>query len=236
MTESLPRQLDPELTVDPEEVDNSWSGRLRVWVLKVLPPEKLLPTSQPSYVATWIYVFGMGAIASLVFIIASGAVLSLNGPLWWHLSSVGHFFNSLHLWSVEFFFFFMVIHLWGKFWMAAWRGNRILTWITGVVSFAVSIVAGFTGYLLQTNFDAQWIAYQAKDALNASGIGAWFNVADFGQMFMWHILLLPVAVIIIVALHVLLVRGHGVVPPLEAAESDSQLRPAEPADAFSKEA
>ncbi|MEO7349568.1 MAG: cytochrome b N-terminal domain-containing protein, partial [Terrimesophilobacter sp.] len=92
----------------------------------------------------------------------------------------------------------------------------------------------FTGYLLQTNFDSQLIAYQAKDALNATGIGAWFNVANFGQMFIWHILLLPAAVLIIVALHVLLVRGHGVVPPLDAAESDSQLRQAEPTDAFSK--
>ncbi len=234
MTDSqLPQ---PALEPEPEDVDHSWSGRLRLWVLKVLPPEKLLPTSQPSYVATWIYMFGMGAIASLVFVIGSGAVLSLNGPMWWHLSSLGHFFNSLHLWSVEFFFFFMVIHLWAKFWMAAWRGNRALTWITGVVSFAVSIVAGFTGYLVQTNFDSQWIAYQAKDALNASGIGAWFNVANFGQMFMWHILLLPIAVLVIVALHVLLVRGHGVVPPLDAAESDSQLRETTPTEATSREA
>jgi len=205
------------------DTDRSWTGRTRRWVMKRLPPEKLLPNTQPSYVASWIYVFGMGAIASLVFIIASGAVLSLNGPMWYHLSSLGHFVNSVHLWSVEFFFFFMVIHLWGKFWMAAWRGHRVLTWITGVFSFLVSIVAAFTGYLVQTNFDSQWIAFQAKDALNASGIGAWFTVTNFGQMLMWHILLLPAAVLVIVAMHVVLVRVHGVVPPLDAAETDAQL-------------
>jgi ubiquinol-cytochrome c reductase cytochrome b subunit len=210
---------------DPDEVetDHTWTGRTRHWLLKVLPPEKLLPNTQPSYVATWIYVFGMGAIASLVFIVASGVVLSLNGPMWYHLSSLGHFVNSVHLWSVEFFFFFMVIHMWGKFWMAAWRGNRILTWITGVLSFAVSIVAAFTGYLVQTNFDSEWIAFQAKDAINAIGVGAWFNVTNFGQMFMWHILLLPAAVLVIVAIHVVLVRAHGVVPPLDADDSDAQL-------------
>jgi ubiquinol-cytochrome c reductase cytochrome b subunit len=205
------------------ETDNSWTGRTRRWLIKVLPPEKLLPGTQPSYVASWIYVFGMGSIASLVFIIGSGVVLSLNGPMWYHLSSLGSFVNSTHLWSVEFFFFFMVIHLWGKFWMAAWRGNRILTWITGVVSFAVSIVAAFTGYLVQTNFDSEWIAFQAKDAINAVGVGAWFNVTNFGQMFMWHILLLPAAVLLIVALHVVLVRAHGVVPPLDADYADAQL-------------
>ena len=67
----------------------------------------------------------------LVWVLISGLVLALKGALWWHSSSVGHFFNSTHLWSVELFFVFMVIHLWGKFFMAAWRGRRALTWITG---------------------------------------------------------------------------------------------------------
>jgi len=211
---------------ESEEEFYTWTGKTRRWVLKKLPPDKLLPQDQPSYVASWIYVFGMGAIASLVIVIVSGVILSLNGPLWWHVSGVGHFINSTHLWSVEFFFLFMVVHLWGKYWMAAWRGGRVLTWITGVVSFAVSIVAAFTGYLLQTNFDSQWIAFEGKDALNAVGIGAWFNVANLGQIFMWHITLLPLAVAAIVAFHVILVRVHGVVPPLEAAETDAQWQPA----------
>ena len=212
--------------VEPEHVEktSTWTGAARRWLLKRLPPDKLLPDDQPSYVASWIYVFGMATIAALVFILVSGIVLSLNGPTWYHVSALGHYVNSVHLWGVELFFMFMVVHLWGKFWMAAWRG-RTLTWITGVLSFLVSIVAAFTGYLLQTNFDGQWIAFEAKDALNATGIGAWFNVANLGQIFMWHITLLPLAVAAVVALHVVLVRMHGVVPPLEAAETDNQLRP-----------
>ena len=217
---------DPQSEMKSDEEFYTWTGKSRRWILKTLPPDKLLPQTPPSYVASWIYVFGMGAIAALAVIIASGVVLSLNGPTWWHVSSFGHFVNSTHLWSVEFFFLFMVVHLWGKFWMASWRGGRLLTWITGVVSFAVSIGAAFTGYLLQTNFESEWIAFEAKDALNAAGIGAWFNVANAGQMFMWHITLLPLAVAAIVALHVLLVRVHGVVSPLEAAETDTQLRDA----------
>lgn len=217
---------DPQSETKSDEEFYTWTGKSRRWILKTLPPDKLLPQTQPSYVASWIYVFGMGAIAALAVIIASGVVLSLNGPTWWHVSSFGHFVNSTHLWSVEFFFLFMVVHLWGKFWMASWRGGRLLTWITGVVSFAVSIGAAFTGYLLQTNFESEWIAFEAKDALNAAGIGAWFNVANAGQMFMWHITLLPLAVAAIVVLHVLLVRVHGVVSPLEAAETDTQLRDA----------
>ena len=219
-TEVTEHWVETEADIEPF---STWTGRARRWMLKKLPPDKLLPESQPSYVASWIYVFGMGAIASLAVVIASGLVLSLNGPSWWHVSSLGHFVNSTHLWSVEFFFLFMVVHLWGKFWMAAWRGGRVLTWITGVLSFAVGIAAAFTGYLLQTNFESQWISFEAKDALNAAGIGAWFNVANLGQMFTWHIVLLPLGVGAIVAFHVILVRMHGVVPPIDAAETDAQL-------------
>src|SRR5207302_1845650 len=102
----------------------TWTGRVRERVLGAFPPEKLLPGKQPEYVASWIYVFGVATLAALFFVIASGLVLTLEGPMWYHTSSVGRFFNGMHLWSVELFFVFIVVHLWGKFWMAAWRGRR----------------------------------------------------------------------------------------------------------------
>jgi ubiquinol-cytochrome c reductase cytochrome b subunit len=129
---------------------------------------------------------------------------------------VGRFVNSCHLWSVELFFFAMVVHLWGKFFMAAWRGRRAMTWILGVITFLASIVSAFTGYLSQTNFDAQWIGTQAKDGINSTGGGGIFNVLNFGQMLMWHITLMPAIVVVLTAIHVLLVRRRGVVPPFPA--------------------
>jgi ubiquinol-cytochrome c reductase cytochrome b subunit len=154
-------------------------------------------------------------MAALMVVIGSGCILAIGGPQWWHSSSVGHFVNSLHLWSVEIFFFAMVIHLWGKYFMAAWRGGRSLTWITGVVTFLVSIGTAFTGYVSQSNFDSQWISTQGKDGINATGAGAFFNVLNTGQMLMWHIVLLPIAAVLLTTVHVLLVRKKGVVPPFE---------------------
>jgi quinol-cytochrome oxidoreductase complex cytochrome b subunit len=202
--------------------DRMWTARLRRVSTHLLPPERLMPDRQPSYVASWIYVFGVLTLSALVVVLISGAVLGLGGPAWWHTSSVGLFFNSLHLWSVELFFFFMVVHLWGKFFMAAWRGKRALTWVTGAVAFVVSIATAFTGYLSQQNFDSQWISTQAKDGLNASGVGAFFNVMNFGQMFIWHVLLLPLVLGVLVVLHILLVRIRGVVPPFPARRSGVQ--------------
>jgi quinol-cytochrome oxidoreductase complex cytochrome b subunit len=195
--------------------ERSWTTRLRGRAVAALPPEKLLPASQPTYVASWIYVFGVLSLSALAVLIASGMILALKGPTWWHVSSVGHFFNSIHLWSVELFFLFMVVHLWGKYWMAAWRGGRTRVWITGAVTFLVAVPCALTGYVSQQNFDAQWISTQAKDAMNSVGIGSFFNLMNFGQMYSFHILLLPVAVVGLVVAHVLLVRKHGVVPPFE---------------------
>lgn len=186
----------------------------------------MLPDRQPAYVQSWIYVFGVATLCALLYVIASGVILTIEGPAWWHTSSVGHFVNSTHLWSVEIFFMAMVIHLWGKFFMAAWRGHRALTWMTGVLAFLGSIGAAFTGYLSQTNFDSQWISTQAKDGLNSVGIGSQFNVLDTGQMLLWHIALLPLVIGIITVAHVVLVRRHGVVPPFDMQPPGHEAEPA----------
>lgn len=203
----------------PDDADGRmWTNRLRTRVVGTFPPEKLLPDRQPAYVASWIYVFGVATIAAFIVLVVSGLVLSFEGPAWFHTSSAGHFVNSAHFWSVQLFMLSMVVHLWGKFWMAAWRGHRGLTWVTGALAFFASIGTAFTGYLVQSNFESQWIAFEGKDGLNAIGVGAWFNVTNVGQMLLVHVCLLPLVLGVIVVWHVLLVRKHGVVPPLPAKE------------------
>ncbi len=200
----------------PQTGEGSWTVRLRNRLSRTVPPGQLLPDRQPAYVTSGIYIFGVASLAALVYVIASGLILAVGGAPWWHTSSIGHFVNSTHLWSVELFFMFMVVHLWGKFFMAAWRGRRGLTWVTGAVAFIGSIGTAFTGYLSQSNFDSQWISTQAKDGLNSVAIGSTFNVLNTGQMLLWHVMLLPLLVGVLVVMHIILVRRHGVVPPFDA--------------------
>src|SRR6266487_807765 len=215
---------DPGIAPGDERM---WTARARGRALTSLPPHKLLPDRQPAYVASWVYVFGVASLAALGVAIVSGFAIAIGGTDWWHTNPVGHFFNSLHLWSVELFMALLVIHLWGKFWMAAWRGRRALTWMTGVVAFVASVVECFTGYLSQQNFDSQWIATNGKDAFNAAGVGAFFNLMNFGQMLLWHVVLIPILLIALVGAHVLMVRVRGVSHPLPATRPRWRLPRAE---------
>ncbi len=224
---------EEQLHIHPTPSNGMWTNKLRNFLLKILPPSKLLPDSQPAYVASWIYVFGVATLAALGIVVMSGIILAIGGVSWWHENALGHFFNSLHLWSVELFMAFMVIHLWGKFWMAAWRGRRALTWMTGVLAFAISVLDCFTGYLSQQNFDSQWIATNGKDAINSTGLGSFFNLMNFGQMLTWHIVLIPLILILFVGVHILLVRVRGVSHPIQKAHGKAEkkaLKLAEAAD------
>ena len=202
-----------------DESTSSWTAAARHQLERRLPWGNLLPDRQPFYVGSWVYVFGVVTIAALVWVVLSGIVLAAFGPQWWHLSSVGRFFNSLHFWSVQVFFVFMVLHLWGQYFMASWREGRAPTWMIGVVTFAISIVAAFTGYLSQQNFDAQYIAMNAKDAVNSTGVGGFFNVLNFGQMYGLHVMIVPVAVTLLVVVHIVQIRMRGVVKPIEPKEA-----------------
>ena len=194
--------------------------RVRTW----MPLEDLLPDQLPAFVRSPAYFFGVITLSSLVLLILTGILLAAVGPQWWHDSPAGHFVNSLHFWCAEVFFFSLTLHLWTEFFKGGWRHGRRLTWLIGAITFIAGIGTAFTGYLSQTNYDAQWIAVQGKDALNAVGIGAFFNLMNFGQMYGFHILVLPLIVVLLVGLHLLQVRIRGVVRPYAPTAKEERAR------------
>ncbi len=198
--------------------------RIREQVRRWVPLDDLLPDHLPAFVRSPAYLFGISILVSLVLLILTGIVLAAFGPQWWHDNAIGHFVNSLHFWCAELFFFSLTLHLWTEFFKGSWRHGRRLTWVSGSIIFLAAIGTAFTGYLSQTNFDAQWIAVQGKDALNSIGAGAFFNLMNFGQMYGFHILLLPLLVIVLVGIHLLLVRIRGIVRPYAATIGEERAR------------
>jgi quinol-cytochrome oxidoreductase complex cytochrome b subunit len=184
--------------------------------------EDALPTRMPVYVDSLAYLFGAGSLMALVELIASGTVLAAFGPTWYHERPIGRFVNSLHFWGVQIFFASLVLHMATKFFMAAWRDGRWPTWALGMVAFLVALFTGLTGYLAQTSFDSQWIAVQSKDAMNAIGVGSFFNPMNLGQVLTLHVVVLPLAIVGLVAAHLFLIRRDGPVHPLALRRSGTR--------------
>ena len=214
-------------TADDESF--SWttpSPWVRGLLVRNLPLSRLLPDAEPSYVSSLLYTMGVLTLASLLVVIVSGVVLAVGGVQWWHTSTLGASVNSVHFWGVQAFFLFMAVHALASFFTMAWRGGRGFTWVTGVLAFLLSVVTAFTGFLMLTNWDSQYIAQQAKDAFNAMGIGAVWNVMDVGQQFTLHVVVTSGLLGFIVLIHLGQIRRRGVAPPpgaeyLEVAQDNS---------------
>ncbi len=177
--------------------------------------EDLLPTRMPVYVQSVVYLFGVSALSAFGMLVLTGVVMSLFGPEWYHGSAAGRFVNSVHFWSVQIFFGAIVLHLTSKFLMAAWRDGRWKTWLVGALTFGLAVFTGLTGFLSQTNWDSQWISVQAKDAMNALGVGAFFNTLNLGQVLTLHVVVLPLSVAALIGIHLVLIRHEGPVKPIE---------------------
>jgi quinol-cytochrome oxidoreductase complex cytochrome b subunit len=175
--------------------------------------EDALPTKMPIYVNSIAYLFGVATLSALGMLILTGLILAIFGPNWYHVSSAGRFFNSLHFWSAQAFFGCMVLHMLTKLLLGAWRDGRWKTWMIGVLTLGIAIFAGFTGYLSATSFSSMWHAVQAKDAMNAIGVGAFFVTTNFSQVITLHVAFFPFLVLVLVGIHLAFIRHESPVRP-----------------------
>ncbi len=191
----------------------NWTKQVREHTSVNLSWDRLLPSEQPIYVSSLVYSFGVFTLSSLVIVIASGIIMASKDPVWYQFSSLGAYLRSVHFWSVQAFFFFLTLHLVAQFFMSSWREGRGATWVLGVLSFAISVITAFTGYLSRGDFFSQWNQVQSKDAFNGAGLDGFLNILNNGQVYGLHISVLPLLLIFLVGLHLLAVRRRGVVPP-----------------------
>jgi len=201
------------------ETQSNWTVWLRRHAAVLFSIDTWLPTELPEYAFGFLYTLGSLTASSFVILVLSGVIMAANGPQWWTISPVGFFMRGVHFWAVQAFFFFLILHLLRVFFSGAWRGGRERTWLLGALSLLVAIPTAFTGYLMRGDFFSQWNAVQAKDGLNALGL-AWFNVLDAGQMYGLHVVVFPLVLGTLIALHIVLIRVKGVVPPYPLRPSD----------------
>ncbi len=196
----------------------SLTQRMQGFVKDKMTLDDILPTKLPVYVNSVAYLFGVLTLSSLVMLILTGLILSLFGPSWYHVSATGRFFHSMHFWSAQLFFGFMVLHLTTKYFLGAFRDGRWKTWMVGALTLGAAIFTGFTGYLSASNWSSQWHSVQAKDAMNAMGVGGFFLTTNYSQILTLHVAAFPALVVTLVTIHILFIRHEGPVKPYPARE------------------
>ena len=140
----------------------------------------------------------------------------------------GALIRNMHAWSASCMIFFAMVHLLTAFAMKSFVKPREITWIAGVLLLFITFVFGFTGYLLPWNqiavnatkvglqsveYVGQYLPGQLADLPRVlretfqgeSSVGQ----STLGRFYALHVVLLPLALGGILALHLLSVQLHG---------------------------
>ncbi|HLH41144.1 MAG TPA: cytochrome b N-terminal domain-containing protein [Bryobacteraceae bacterium] len=138
--------------------------------------------------------------------------------------TAGSLIRGLHHWGASLMIIVVVLHMTQVFLWGAYKKPREATWLVGCVLLLFTLAYGLTGYLLPWDNRAYWgtvvttqIASQAPLAgpyilrLLGSDGGA-IGVVTFARFYAVHVLLLPVLTVLLLAIHLILVRRHGVAP------------------------
>jgi len=137
----------------------------------------------------------------------------------------GWLVRSIHAWSANLMVAAAAAHLATVLFSHAYRRPRELTWMTGVLLFAITLAFGFTGYLLPWNqlaFFATRVGTDVAAAIPAVGEflvrftrgGDDVTGATLTRLFGMHVAILPMIATVLVGVHLFLVQVHGMsVPP-----------------------
>ncbi len=190
------------------------------------------------------HTFWLGGItlASMIVLIATGILL-----MFYYHPSVpqayrdmkelqyvvddGVFLRNMHRWAAHLMVFVAVLHMLRVFYHRAYRPPRQFNWVIGVVLLLATLLLSYTGYLLPWDQLAFWgVSVGTNMAKQAPLIGERLRFFLLGgnivsenallRFYVLHCVVLPVALILLVSVHIWRVRKDGGVqgPPEDGRE------------------
>lgn len=138
----------------------------------------------------------------------------------------GWLIRSLHSWAANLMVLTAFIHGFSVLFTKAYRKPRELTWVTGAFLLLLSMIAGFSGYLLPWNklsYFAVQIGTKMMDTIPFVGDyflqvlrgGEDVTGATLHRFFGFHITIIPIIFIMIVFFHLLFVQRQGMSEPFK---------------------
>jgi quinol-cytochrome oxidoreductase complex cytochrome b subunit len=136
----------------------------------------------------------------------------------------GFMLRSLHRWSAQVMVAAVFLHMLRVYFTGAYKEPRELNWLLGIVLISLTMVFGYTGYLLPWDQLAYWAGQIGVEmALSVPLIGEWVAQLLFGgfaltqatlqRMYILHVFLLPFVVTTLIAVHIGIVWMQGIAEP-----------------------
>ncbi len=138
--------------------------------------------------------------------------------------SFGWLIRSIHHWASNLMILFVVLHLLRVFFQAACKYPRELTWVVGIGLLGITMVFGFTGYLLPWDQRAYWATVVGTEIAGAVPVigeplllllrgGTDVTEATLSRFFGLHVLVMPLALAGLLLVHLTLVHQLGLANP-----------------------
>ena len=183
--------------------------------------------------AGWHQVLGSVAMFAFLTQVFTGILLALNyaatpGEAYNSLRYIvteltgGQIIRGLHHWGASLMIIVVVLHMVQVFLWGAYKKPREATWMVGALLLLLTLAYGLTGYLLPWDNRAYWATtvtvhisalppVAGPYVLRLLGSdGGSIGAVTFARFYAAHVLLLPPLTFLLIAIHVYLVRRHGV--------------------------
>ena len=137
---------------------------------------------------------------------------------------MGEFVRGMHKWGASVMVILVFVHMARTFFVGAYKYPRELNWVIGVVLLILTMVMGFTGYLLPFDQRSYWATIVGVN-INGTGpivgpylsdflrAGPEFGGTTLARFYSIHMLMVPGAIIALIGAHLYLVVKMGTTAP-----------------------
>ncbi len=136
----------------------------------------------------------------------------------------GLFLRSLHRWSAQIMVAAVFLHMLRVYFTGAYKQPREANWVVGIVLLSLTMLFGYSGYLLPWDQLSVWAAQIGVEmSLSIPIIGDWVAQLVFGgftpsgdtliRMYIIHVFLLPLTVTALIGIHLWFVWVQGIAEP-----------------------
>lgn len=144
----------------------------------------------------------------------------------------GNLTRNIHKWAGEGMIIFVMLHMARVMYTGSYKKGREFNWVVGIVLLVLTFVLNFTGYLLPWDQLSYWalvigsnIAQSPKEITDILGITKYFDIGGLQKelflggtvpgketltrVYFFHIMLLPILLIIFLSVHFWRIRKDG---------------------------